>query len=110
MTIAQDLKTVEIGGKTYEIVGKPEEMPVAIFLPARRLAKLSAKAQGNPEKMKAFYMENLDALIDITERGIAFAFGGEVNEELQEEINRMDLLDYIEFGCTVMRKFSNLTL
>lgn len=110
MTIAQDLKTVEIGGKTYAIVGKPEEMPMSIFLPARKLAKLAAKAQGDPEKMKAFYVENMDALLDITERGIAFAFGGEVSEDLQEEISRLDIIGYIEFGCTVMGKFSNLTL
>lgn len=110
MSIAQDLKTIEVGGKAYAIVGKLEEMPMDIFLPARKMARLAAKHQGDPEKMKAFYAENMDTLIDLTERGIAFAFGGEVPEGVQEEISRMDLLGYLEFGCSVIGKFSNVTL
>lgn len=110
MSIAQDLKTVEIGGKAYAVVGRPEEMPMSIFLPARKLSKLAEKVKGNPEKMKAFYVDNMDALLDLTEKGIAFALGEDVSEELQEEISQMDILGYIELGCTVMGKFANLTL
>ena len=101
--------TTTINGKTFNLVGKPEHIPMGVFNPARKLAKAAQKVQGDAEGMKDFYIANAETIVDIAERFMQFALGPEQYAEAEEEINKLDFVEFCTLSFGLMNKYPSMS-
>ena len=101
--------TTTINGKVFNLVGKPEHIPMGVFNPARKLAKAAQKAQADTDSMKDFYMANADTIVDIAERFMQFAIGPEQYEAAEEEINKLNFVEFCTMAFTLMNKYPSMS-
>ena len=127
---------VLLGGKSYELVGRPERMPMSVFRQARAVARKAAEyaaryesalrysglgleAVINPDTefragdealdpLAAFYADNMEAIIDMTYALLRFALGEEQFARAEKELDGLDLLPFCELGMEVMSRYHNL--
>lgn len=102
--VAIETNTIVIGDYEYAVVGTPDKLPMSIFRPARMLAK-KIEVMGVDEASKeAFYLANMDTMIDLMDEAITFALGQEQTAMVQKELNAMPVLEYIHVGVQVLGK------
>jgi len=101
--------TISISGKAFKLIGKPERIPMGVFNPARKLAKAALKAKGDPESTKEFFMANADTIVDISERFLQFVLGAEQYEEAEEELNKLDFVEFCTLSFDLMSKYPSMT-
>lgn len=101
-------KTVTLNGKSYKIIGKPEDMPMSLFNPARKLTKAAQALGKDDEATKAFYMDNMDNIIDVADGAIRFALGDEQFTQAQGDIEGLSVVAFCTFGFDIMNKYSTV--
>ena len=102
--------TTTINDKVFNLVGKPEHIPMGVFNPARKLAKAAQKAQNNEDGMKDFYMANADTIVDIAERFMQFALGPEQYKAAEEELNKLNFVEFCTLAFSLLSKYPSMTI